>query len=471
MKDKSSKHSKLDRSLKDRHIQFLALGGVIGVGLFYGASEAVRLAGPGVLVAYVIAGIIVAIVMRSLGEMTVERPIAGSFSSYAHQLMGPRMGFITGGMWWFFWVATVMSELAAIGKLIQFWYPNFPAWIPGLAALVLFTLSNLLVVKVFGEIEFIFAILKVMTIIGFMIFGALMILTGVFNDGKVVGLTNLWAHDGFLPFGWVGVISVISLVIQGYSGIETLAVEAGESQDPAKSLPKAFKTVTFRISFFYIGSILIMLAAYPWDELLKAGESPYILIFMKAGIPLVATAMNLLIIFSALSSCNTGVYGASRILYSMAEDKNMPAALTKINKNKIPYMATYATAGAMSIGTLITYLSPDYVYIWITSASAFASLFTWIVILVLEIMFRSRMEKSGVKLQYAMPFWPLLPILGIVMLLGAFAAIIYSPLTRVSVFSGIGWLVILIIYYQIKIAPRNKNKEKKKVVNEVHQGI
>ncbi|MED4204876.1 amino acid permease [Neobacillus mesonae] len=465
MKADQNNHSKLDRSLKDRHIQFLALGGVIGVGLFYGASEAVRLAGPGIIIAYIIAGVIVAIVMRSLGEMTVEKPIAGSFSSYAHDLLGPRMGFITGGMWWFFWVATVMSELAAIGKLIQFWYPNFPAWIPGLVALGLFTLCNLLVVRVFGEIEFVFAILKVMTIIGFMIFGALMILTGVFNDGKVVGLTNLWAHGGFLPFGWVGVISVISLVIQGYSGIETLAVEAGESQDPAKSLPKAFRTVTFRISFFYIGSILIMLAAYPWSELLNAGESPYILIFMKAGIPLVATIMNLLIIFSALSSCNTGVYGASRILYSMAEDKNMPAPLTKINRNKIPYMATYATAGAMSIGTIITYLSPDYVYIWITSASAFASLFTWIVILILEILFRSKMEKSGVKLQYPMPLWPVLPILGIIMLVGAFAAIVYSPLTRVSVFSGIGWLVILLVYYQIKIAPRYNDEP-----NEMQQG-
>ncbi|MEW9674546.1 amino acid permease, partial [Ammoniphilus sp. 3BR4] len=219
-------------SLTNRQIQMLAIGGVIGVGLFYGSATAVKLAGPGVLITFVLCGILAAIVMRALGEMTVEHPVAGSFSHYAGDLLGTRMGFLTAGMWWFYWVATVMSELAAIGKLVQYWFPTFPTWIPGLIGLILFALSNLLAVRVFGEVEYWFAVLKVFAVSVFMIFGALIILTGLFNDGQAVGLTNLWSNGGFLPYGWLGVLATISLIVQVYSGIETLAVEAGESHNP-----------------------------------------------------------------------------------------------------------------------------------------------------------------------------------------------------------------------------------------------
>lgn len=458
MTDRSYGNSeRLDRSLKDRHIQFLALGGVIGVGLFYGAAQAVKLAGPGVIVAYVLTGMIVSIVMRALGEMTVEKPGSGSFSSYAGEFLGPRAGFITGGMWWFYWVATVMSELAAIGKLIQFWFPDFPAWIPGLIALILFTCSNLLVVRIFGELESGFAILKILAIVCFMVFGGLLILTGVFNHGQAVGLTNLWINKGgFLPNGWLGVIMAISLVIQAYSGIETLAVEAGESDNPNSSLPRAFKSVTFRILVLYIGSIVIMLCAYPWTNLSHSSESPYVLLFTQIGLPAAATIVNLIIIFSGLSSCNTGVYGGSRILYSMAKEKVIPIQTAKLNQNNVPYISVIVTAIAISIGTLITYISPNYVYIWITSASAFASIFTWIMILVLEILFRRGRSKK--QLSYPMPFWPILPILGLILLIVSLGCIIYSPLTRVSVFSGVIWLVLLIVYSQVSIKPKKKDR-------------
>jgi amino acid transporter, AAT family len=458
MKEQRTKSEGLDRSLKDRHIQFLALGGVIGVGLFYGASEAIKIAGPGVLIAYILAGVIVSIVMRALGELTVERPSAGSFSRYAHDLLGPRMGFLTGGMWWFLWVATVMSELAVIGKLIQFWFPNFPVWVSGVIALVLFTLSNLMVVKIFGETEFVFSILKILAIIVFMIFGLLMILTGVFNDGKVVGLTNLWAHDGILPYGWFGVVQAVSLVIQGYAGIETLAVEAGESDSPRSSMPKAFRSVTLRVSFFYIGSIFIMLCAYPWTRLIHQDGSPYVLLFTQVGIPLAATVANLIIILAGLSSCNTGVYGGSRALFTMANDHLLPKTFSKLSKNQVPYISIIVTALAMSIGTIVTYLSPEYVYIWITSASAFACIFTWSVILILELIYRNKAKKQGRVFHYPMPFWPFLPIVGLLMLVLAFISIVISPLTRVSVFAGILWLVILLVYYQLMIVQKYKKE-------------
>jgi len=449
----------LNRSLTNRQIQMLAIGGVIGVGLFYGAATSVKLAGPSVLLVFIMCGLLAAIVMRALGEMTVENPVAGSFSHYAGELLGTRMGFLTSGMWWFYWVATVMSELAAIGKLVQYWYPEFPAWIPGLIGLILFTLSNMLAVKIFGEVEYWFAVLKVFAVVVFMVFGGLIILTGLFNDGQAVGLTNLWVNGGFFPNGWLGALAAIPLVVQAYSGIETLAVEAGESSNPGTTMRKAFRSVTLRISIFYIGSMLIMLSAFPWNYVIEANVSPYVLMFSKIGIPVAAGLVNLIIILSALSSCNTGVYGGSRMLYGMAEKGLYSPKFTRLNRNQVPHVAVWVTAAMISLGVVITYLAPNNVYVWITSASAFASLWTWGVILASELVFRRRAIKQKTELQYAMPFWPILPIIGLVLLAVAVVSIATSPLTRISVFGGIGWLVILLVYYEVSVKRRLKTKD------------
>ena len=480
----TSAETGLRRSLSNRQLQMLAIGGVIGVGLFYGASLSVKMAGPGVLIGFLACGLAAAIVMRALGEMTVEKPVSGSFSEYAGKHLGAKVGFVTGGMWWFYWVATVMSELAAIGKLIQFWFPTFPAWVPGLIALVLFTASNLFAVKVFGELEYWFAILKILAIVVFMVFGLLMMFTGVFTSGNPVGLTNLWKDGGFLPHGWFGVIASISLVIQAYSGIETLAVEAGESKDPARSMPKAFRRVTLRILVLYVGSIFVMLAAFPWTYLIHHPGSPYVVMFSRAGIPIAAGLVNLLIILSGLSSCNTGLYGGSRMLYSLsikrhgqqvpntvspktvdvedswnAEQSNrveqsgrvnesdpLTPVTQRLNQNQVPHVAVWLTAAAISVGILITYLAPNNVYIWITSASAFASLWTWGIILVSELAWRSKVNRQGLRPQFAMPWWPTLPILGLLILIFSFLAMVVSPYTRISVFSGVIFLVLLFIY-------------------------
>lgn len=443
----------LSRSLSSRQMQMLAIGGVIGVGLFYGSAMSIKVAGPGVLITYILCGFLAAIVMRALGEMTIEKPVSGSFSTYASENLGPSIGFITSGMWWFFWVATVMSELAAIGKLVQYWVPDFPVWIPGLIALVLFTLSNLLMVKIFGELEYWFAVLKVLAISVFIIFGALIIFTGLFNNGDAVYFTNLWSNGGFMPNGWFGVISATSLVVQIFSGIETLAVQAGESDNPSKNIRKAFKTVTSRISILYIGSTLVMLCVFPWNYLLENGGSPYVLMFAKIGIPVAAGLVNLIIILSALSSCNTGVYGASRMLFSSAKR----GKLTKLNKNNVPHVAIFATAAMISLGVIVTYIAPDNVYVWITSASAFASLWTWGVILMSELVSRKKNNKLKKQLQYPMPLWPTLPIIGLTLVVLAVIGIAVSPLTRLSFFSGVAWLAILIVYYNVSIRSKKEN--------------
>ncbi len=433
----------LRRALGPRQVQLLSIGGVIGVGLFYGAGVALKLAGPAVIVDYVLGGIIVAIVMRALGEMTVEEPLAGSFSRFANQSFGEMWGFLTGGMWWFFWVATVMSELAAIGLLIQYWFVSFPPWIPGFIALVLFVISNLFSVEVFGELEFWFAILKILAIASFMVLGLLMAIMAI----NGAGLSNLWTHGGFFPQGLSGVLQAVSLVVLGYSGVETLAVTAGETGRPYEAIPQAVSNVSWRIAILYIGSIAVMLMAFSWTSLAGHHMSPYVLLFAKAGIPLAATIVNVIIISSGLSSSNTGLYGGSRMLFSMAKDGYLPGVLNHLSRYKVPKLAVLMTGLGMSFGIVITYLAPNSVYVWISSASAFAAIWTWSMILLSEITLRRRKGGKAASLRYPLPLWPVLPIAGLVLLALMLGAIMMSPLTEVSVWSGIIWLGFLVMWW------------------------
>jgi AAT family amino acid transporter len=431
----------------------LAFGGVIGVGLFYGASVSVQLAGPAVILDFVICGIIVALVMRALGEMTVAEPSAGSFSIYAKKLLGERMGFITAGMWWFYWVATVMSELAAIGKLIQVWFPGCPAWAPGLIALILFTASNLMIVRIFGELEYWFAVLKLLAILVFIVFGLLMMLTPWLHVGGALGLTNLYVNHGFFPNGLFGAVMALSLVVQAYSGIETLGVEAGESAKPTETLRKAFRSVTWRVLIVYVGSMFVMLCAFPWTYLIHHSGSPYALMFARAGIPVAAGLVNLIIILSGLSSCNTGLYGGSRMLFSMARQGLVSRSFGRLNARAVPYVAVWATAIAISIGIVITYVDPNHAYVWITSASAFASLWTWFVILLEHVIYRRR--KNGTAGTTEQKRMPITSFIGMGLLFISFVFIVWSPLTRVSVFAGVVFLVLLWVIDWLRSLRRN----------------
>ncbi|GLG01885.1 permease [Alicyclobacillus hesperidum subsp. aegles] len=445
---RSERH--LRRALSARHVQMLAFGGVIGVGLFYGATVSVRLAGPSVILDFVLCGVMVAIVMRALGEMTVADPSAGSFAMLAKHRWGDRLGFVTAGMWWFYWVATVMSELAAIGKLIQFWAPNVPAWLPGLIALALFTLSNLLIVRMFGEIEYWFAVLKALAIAVFIVFGLLMMATPWLHTGGPLGIANLYAHGGFLPNGWLGAVMALSLVVQAYSGIETLGVEAAETANPKRTLQRAFRSVTWRVLVVYIGSMFVMLCAFPWTYLIDHNGSPYALMFARAGIPIAAGLVNLVIVCSGLSSCNTGLYGGSRMLYAMARQGHLSSGLARLNRKDVPHVAVWLTSLAIGIGILITYLNSNYAYVWITSASAFASLWTWFIILLLHVTGRRVTMTSASITEHSTLRRPILSYFGMCLLVGTFVFIVLSPLTRVSVFSGVVFLLIVWIYALVR---------------------
>jgi AAT family amino acid transporter/D-serine/D-alanine/glycine transporter len=325
--------SNLSRNLRARHIQLIALGGTIGVGLFLGSAKAIRHAGPGLLLAYAIGGVMVFLIMRALGELLTYRPVAGSFAVYADEFCGPFAGFATGWSYWFMWVVTAMAELTAIGIYVRYWFPAVPQWLPALVALVALYGANQLAVRVFGELEFWFALIKVVTIVGLIVGGLFVIFFHVGDLGATASFTNLWSHGGFLPFGILGVLLTLQMVTFAYQGVELIGVTAGEAENPEVVLPKATNGITYRILIFYIGALLVIMSLVPWTEL-SPDMSPFVFVFDKMRVPAAATIINIVVITAATSSCNSGIFSTGRMLFSLAQRGQAPRALAHLSAQR-----------------------------------------------------------------------------------------------------------------------------------------
>ena len=279
----SQTESHLARNLHNRHIQLIALGGTIGVGLFLGSAQAIHNAGPALILSYLVGGIAIFFIMRALGELLTYRPVAGSFATYADEFCGPFAGFVTGWSYWFMWVVMAMAELTAIGIYVRFWLPWVPQWLPPLVALVVLYGVNLLAVRVFGELEFWFALIKIVTIVALIVAGIAVIVFHFGDFGSQASFTNLWSHGGFLPFGMLGVLLTLQIVMFAYSGVELIGVTAGEAENPAVVLPRATNGIIFRILIFYIGALIVIMALVPWNQL-SPTTSPFVFVFEKLRI-------------------------------------------------------------------------------------------------------------------------------------------------------------------------------------------
>ncbi len=274
-----------------------------------GSAKAIHNAGPALLVSYAVGGAAIFFIMRALGELLTYRPVAGSFASYADEFCGPFAGFVTGWSYWFMWVVTAMAELTAIGIYVRYWLPEIPQWLPALVALVLLYGSNLLAVRVFGELEFWFALIKVVTIVALILAGLLVIVFHVGELGATASFANLWSHGGFLPFGILGVLLTLQIVMFAYSGVELIGVTAGEAENPEVVLPRATNGIIVRILLFYIGALVVIMGVVPWDQL-SPNTSPFVFVFEKMRVPGAATIINLVVITAATSSCNSGLFSA-----------------------------------------------------------------------------------------------------------------------------------------------------------------
>ncbi|ENV49603.1 gamma-aminobutyrate permease [Acinetobacter junii] len=451
-----SQHSTLQRGLNTRHIRFLALGSAIGTGLFYGSATAIKMAGPSVLLAYIVAGIAIYIVMRALGEMAVQNPVSGSFSHYASQYIGPLAGFTTGWTYVFEMIIVALADVTAFGIYMGFWYPDVPRWIWILSLIMFLGAINLIHVKVFGELEFWLSIVKVTAIVA-MILGGLGLMIYGFNAdqaGFTTGIQNLWIHEGFMPNGIAGLIACLSVVVFAFGGIEIIGITAGESKDPKTSIPKAINAVPVRILLFYVLTIFVLMSIFPWNQIGSQG-SPFVQIFENLGIGSAATILNIVVITAAVSAINSDVFGAGRMLFGMSSRGQAPQVFQKISKNGVPWMTVIVMAGVLLIGVLLNYLIPENVFLIIASIATFATVWVWLMILLSQVAMRRKMSKEQIKaLDFPVIGWPYAPAFAIAFMLFILAMMGYFPDSRPALYVGITWLVLLCIAYNIWVKPK-----------------
>ncbi len=439
----------LKRGLSARHIRFMALGSAIGTGLFYGSAEAIKMAGPAVLLAYIIGGAAVFMVMRALGEMAVHHPVTGSFGSYAGHYLGPLAGFITGWTYTFEMVIVCLADVTAFGFYMGLWFPEVPRWIWVLSIVLFIGALNLCHVKVFGEMEFWLSLLKVSAIIAMILAGAGIILFGLGGHFEATGISNLWMHDGLMPHGIGGVIAALAMVMFAFGGIEIIGITASEAEDPAKVIPKAINSVPVRILLFYVLTIFVLLAIYPWNQIGEHG-SPFVEIFKSLGVNSAANILNVIVITAAISAINSDIFGAGRMMFGMAQEGYAPKSFMRLAGNGVPWMTVLVMAIALLCGVVLNYLIPEKVFVLIASIATFATVWVWLMILLSQFAMRRKMTPEESKaLKFPVPMWPIAPMITIAFMAFIIAILGYFPDSRNALLAGAVWMALLVAAYHL----------------------
>ena len=437
----------LKRGLKNRHIQLIALGGAVGTGLFLGSASVIESAGPAVILGYAIAGFIAFLIMRQLGEMVVEEPVAGSFSHFAYKYWGNFAGFASGWNYWVLYVLVAMAELTAVGKYVQFWWPDFPTWASAALFFVMINAINLTNVKVFGEMEFWFAIIKVVAVIGMILFGGWLLFSG--HAGPQATVRNLWEQGGFFPHGIGGLVTVMAIIMFSFGGLELVGITAAEADNPEVSIPKATNQVLWRILIFYIGSLAVLLSLMPWTRV-TSEVSPFVFIFHELGDAMVANALNVVILTAALSVYNSCVYCNSRMLFGLAQQGNAPKALLKVDRRGVPVLTILVSAVATALCVLINYLMPGEAFGLLMSLVVSALVINWAMISLAHLKFRRKKDQQGVTTRFKALLYPAGNWICLIFLAGIMVLMATTPGMAISVWLIPVWLVILGIGYFIK---------------------
>ena len=447
----------LKRGLSARHIRFMALGSAIGTGLFYGSAAAIQMAGPAVLLAYLIGGAAVFMVMRALGEMAVHNPVSGSFGHYASTYLGPMSGFILGWTYAFEMIIVCLADVTAFGIYMGFWFPEVARWIWVLGIVLLIGGLNLCSVKVFGEMEFWLSLLKVAAIVAMILAGFGIMLFGIGSagsaDAAATGISNLWSFGGFMPNGVGGLIASFAVVMFAFGGIEIIGITAGEAKDPERVIPKAINAVPLRILLFYVLTLFVLMAIYPWTQIGSQG-SPFVQIFDSLGISSAATLLNIVVITAAVSAINSDIFGAGRMMYGLAQQGHAPKGFAQISRHGVPWMTVLVMGVTLLAGVVLNYLIPEDIFLIIASIATFATVWVWLMILVTQIAMRRSMTAEEVaQLKFPVPFWPYAPIAATVFMVFIFGVLGYFPDTRAALIVGAVWIVLLIVAYRLWVKP------------------
>ena len=461
----------LHRGLTARHIRFMALGSAIGTGLFYGSASAIQMAGPAVLLAYLIGGAAVFMVMRALGEMAVHNPVAGSFGQYASTYLGPMAGFILGWTYAFEMIIVCIADVTAFGIYMGFWFPEVARWIWVLGIVFLIGGLNLCNVKVFGEMEFWLSLLKVGAIVAMILAGLGIMAFGLGQVGgdHVVGVSNLFEHGGFLPNGVGGLIASFAVVMFAFGGIEIIGITAGEAKDPRRVIPKAINAVPLRILLFYVLTLFVLMCLYPWPQIGSQG-SPFVQIFSHLGIGSAAALLNVVVISAAASAINSDIFGAGRMMYGLAQQGQAPRGFARLSRQGVPWLTVLVMGAALLIGVVLNYLIPENVFLLIASIATFATVWVWLMILVTQVAMRKRMSREeAANLQFPVPFWPYGPALAIAFMLFIFGVLGYFPDTQAAVLVGVVWVAFLVASYRLWCKPRAGQGELARDRAELHR--
>jgi aromatic amino acid transport protein AroP len=440
-------HAGLKRGLKNRHIQLIALGGAIGTGLFLGSASVLQAAGPSMILGYAIGGLIAFMIMRQLGEMVAQEPVAGSFSHFAYKYWGDFAGFLSGWNYWVLYVLVGMAELTAVGTYVHFWWPGVPAWISALVCFVGINAINLASVKAYGETEFWFAIVKVVAVIGMILFGGYLLVSG--HGGPQASIANLWRNGGFFPHGFHGLFMMLAVIMFSFGGLELIGITAAEADEPRKSIPKAVNQVIYRIVIFYICSLAVLLSLYPWNQVANGG-SPFVMIFSQIGAGLTANVLNVVVLTAALSVYNSGVYANSRMLYGLAEQGNAPRALLKVDRRGVPYMAIGLSALATFTCVVVNYLIPAEALGVLMALVVAALVLNWALISLTHLKSRKAMVREGRTLVFKSFWFPVSNWICLAFMAMVLVILVMTPGLAISVWLVPVWLLVMWAGYAAK---------------------
>ncbi len=437
-----SKAPLLARRLKNRHIQLIALGGAIGTGLFYSAAESIKLVGPGIVLSYLIGGGIIYLIMRMLGEMSTQEPVAGAFSDFAHRYWGGFPGFLSGWNYWLLYILVSMAELTVVGLYVNFWWPGVPGWATALVIWGGVTVLNLFQVKLFGEFEFWLALIKIVAIIGMIVLG--LVLVFGMDHGVSTGIANFWRHGGFLPHGVRGLLLSLVVVMFSFGGTELIGITAGEADDPRHSIPRATNQVLWRILVFYIGAVGVLILLYPWNRIGLDG-SPFVLIFSNLGIPAAPDILNLVVLTASISVYNSGMYSNGRMLYSLAEQGNAPRIFMRLGKWQVPWVGILFSSACTFVVVIVNFLVPHGAFMRVMAVATAAAALTWLMIVLVHLKFRKAHARGD--LYFPAPWYPWANWLCVAFLLMLVGLMTQIDSTRPAVYVLPAWLLVLYVGY------------------------
>lgn len=439
----------LQRELNNRHIQLIAIGGAIGTGLFLGSGQTISLTGPSLLFTYMLIGIVLFAFMRALGELLLSNSKFNSFVDIANEYLGPFGGFVIGWTYWVCWIVSSMSDLTAMGQYFAYWYPQVPHWLTVLFIVLLLISFNLLGARLFGELEFWFSIIKVVTIITMVIVGLVLIFLSFKTEYGHASFGNLIHHGGMFPHGAAGFLMSFQIAVYSFIGIELIGVTAGETKNPEKTIPKAINNVPIRILLFYIGGLLVIMSVIPWFKV-DPDSSPFVKLFTLIGVPFAAGIVNFVVLTAAASATNSGIYSNSRILFGLAKQGLGPKVLTKTNSNGVPSLSMLVSSITLLIAALLNFVFPDAIklFIYVTTLSTVLFLVVWGMIIVSYIAYLKKNPEQHQSSAFKLWGGKIIAYIVLSFFIFIFILLFFSKDTRVAIFISPLWFIFLFFYYK-----------------------